>query len=141
MYNFLQADDFVSATTCSKLQVIAEQVRFLQNQAKSILMEAKQNRNLHHVACNFKKVPGNTYYLYKRPSGQEYFSMLSPKEWNSPHEFLGGYRLEMDQSWTHEEEIPSKDQQNILMHKILSTTTHQNALSFALQDSPMETNE
>lgn len=55
------------------------QVRFLQNQAKDILVEAKINSQLHHVACNFKKIPGNTYYLYKRQTGQTYFSMLSPK--------------------------------------------------------------
>lgn len=79
MFKRFQADEFVTATACSKLQVIAEQVRFLQNQAKAILIEAKQHRDLHHAACNFKKVPGNVYYLYKRPSGQEYFSMLSPK--------------------------------------------------------------
>lgn len=55
------------------------QVRFLQTQAKDILVEAKINSQLHHAACNFKKIPGNTYYLYKRQTGQTYFSMLSPK--------------------------------------------------------------
>ena len=74
-----KADEFTRSTACSKLQMIAEQVKFLHDQARRILEEAKQADNLHHVACNFKKVPGNVYYLYVRQSGQKYFSMLSPQ--------------------------------------------------------------
>lgn len=134
-----KADDFVKATTCSKLQVIAEQVRFLQTQAKDILVEAKINSQLHHAACNFKKIPGNTYYLYKRQTGQTYFSMLSPKEWtNHPHVFIGGYRLETDHSWIAEENIQAKNSQNVLMQKIMNSTSQHPSLSFALQEFPME---
>lgn len=46
-------------------------------QAQRVLEEAKRDADLHHAACNFKKIPGKLYYLYKRPSGQTYFSMLS----------------------------------------------------------------
>lgn len=74
-----QADHFVEATTCSKLKIIAEQMKFLKQQAESVLVEARNNSALHHVACNFKKVPGTTYHLYQRPSGQKYFSILSPE--------------------------------------------------------------
>jgi hypothetical protein len=47
--------------------VIAEQVRFLQEQARRVLEEANLNAELHHIACNFKKVPGKMYYVYKKP--------------------------------------------------------------------------
>lgn len=82
--------------------VIAEQVRFLQQQAMKILEEADQNKDLHHAACNFKKVPGHTYHLYKKASGQKYFSMLSPSEWGSSLQdtYVDSFRLEMDHSWT-----------------------------------------
>lgn len=73
------ADDFVRANVSSKLTVIAEQVRFLQKQAQEILEEAQLNTRLHHAACNFKKVPGTVYYLYRRAAGQEYFSMIKPE--------------------------------------------------------------
>lgn len=76
---FSQADTFVHANVSNKLQVIAEQVRFLQEQARRVLEEAKSNADLHHVPCNFVKKPGTTYHLYRRPSGQKYFSMLSPE--------------------------------------------------------------
>lgn len=74
-----QADGYVQATTCNKLKVIADQMRFLKNQAESVLLEAKRSSHLHHVACNFKKIPGKTYFLYERPSGQQYFSVISPE--------------------------------------------------------------
>jgi hypothetical protein len=78
-YLLLQADVTIRATACSKLQMIAEQVRFLRQQAHKILLEAKQNSDLHHAACNFRKLPGHVYHLYERSSGQQYFSMLSPE--------------------------------------------------------------
>lgn len=74
----LQADTFVRANAVNKLQVIAEQIRYLQEQAKTILDEAKRDGELHHAACNFKKIPGQVYYLYRRPTSQTYFSMLGP---------------------------------------------------------------
>lgn len=51
----------------------------LQSQAKEILQETEQSRALHRASCNFSKKPGQIYYLYKKPSGQNYFSMLSPE--------------------------------------------------------------
>ena len=75
-----QADEFTRATAGSKLSVIAEQVRFLQQQAKAVLEEANLNAELHHIACNFKKVPGKIYYVYRREeSGAKYMSMISPE--------------------------------------------------------------
>ena len=75
----LHADVTIRATVCSKLQIIAEQVHFLQQQAHKVLLEAKENLKLHHAACNFRKLPGHIYHLYERSSGQRYFSMLSPE--------------------------------------------------------------
>ncbi|KAB7501843.1 C1orf50-like protein [Armadillidium nasatum] len=118
------ADKFVYANVSNKLQVIAEQVRFLQEQAKRVLEEAKNCQTLHHVSCNFVKKPGHIYHLYKRPSGQRYFSMLSPREWGEspPHEFEGSFRLEQDQSWTPVEKLSEKDNDQEMINKILKCT-------------------
>ena len=126
------ADKFVRATTSGKLQVIVDTIRSLQEQvdtprpppthththtiihsltqARQILETAKRDTQLHHAACNFTKVPGKTYHLYERSDGSTYFSMLSPRDWGSscPHQFLGSYRLEHDQSWTPEEQIDER---------------------------------
>ena len=69
----------MKANAGNKLMVIADQIRYLQQQAMKVLEDAKRDADLHHAACNVVKKPGNMYYLYKRPSGQVYFSLLSPK--------------------------------------------------------------
>jgi len=115
-----KADSFVQATTCNKLKVIADQMMFLKQQAESVLLEAKRDDHLHHVACNFQKVPGKIYHLYKRSSGQQFFSIISPEEWGAslPHEHIGSYRLEHDMSWTPEEKLNSTERRdNILLLK------------------------
>ena len=79
------ADKFTRATAGSKLSVIAEQVRFLQEQARKVLEEAQRDQEINHMACNFKRIPGKIYYIYKRQTskagleGQKYMSMISPE--------------------------------------------------------------
>ncbi|XP_030363991.1 uncharacterized protein C1orf50 homolog [Strigops habroptila] len=116
-----QADDFIRANACNKLTVIAEQIRHLQEQARKVLDEANRDADLHHVACNLVKKPGNIYYMYRRESGQRYFSILSPKEWGtSPHEFLGAYKLQHDMSWTPLEDLERRDAEINILEKLLS---------------------
>lgn len=74
-----QADEFTRANAVNKLSIIVDQIRYLQEKAREVLEEAHRDNFLHHVACNFRKVPGKLYYLYERDSGQNYFSMLSPE--------------------------------------------------------------
>lgn len=117
----VQADTFVRANVGNKLQVIVEQIRFLQTQAEKVLHEAKRNNDLHHVACNSKKIPGNMYYMYERPTGQRYMSLISPAEWGPacPHTFHGAYRLENDMSFTPEEELKGRNTDEGLIEQIL----------------------
>ena len=105
------ADARLSETTHGKLAVILEQVRFLQAQAQAIVEEARASRDLHRAECKFKRVPGRTYHLYRRPNGALYFSMLSPAEWGGspPHSFEGSFRLEADMTYTPEERVAARD--------------------------------
>ncbi|XP_032094714.1 uncharacterized protein C1orf50 homolog [Thamnophis elegans] len=116
-----EADGFVRANACNRLTVIAEQIRYLQEQARKVLEDAKRDADLHHVACNFVKKPGNTYYLYRRENGQRYFSLLSPKEWgaNCPSEFLAGYKLQHDLSWTPLDEAEKREAELNILEKLL----------------------
>eukprot|EP00795_Rhopilema_esculentum_P006752 gene6753-12317_t len=94
--------------------------------ARSVLEEAHEANFLHHAKCNFKKIPGKIYYLYKRASGEFYFSIVSPKEWGSscPHTFVDAYRLEHDMSWTKEENIKVRDDELQVIDRIF----HSNSL-------------
>ncbi|XP_015115311.1 uncharacterized protein C1orf50 homolog [Diachasma alloeum] len=118
-----KADDYIKANAQNKLHVIAEQMKFLQMQAQKVLQEAKEGHMLHHAACNFIKHPGKIYHLYEKPSGQTYFSMLSPEEWGSTgpsQTFRGSYRLEHDNSWTPLAKIEAKDAELSVYEKHLS---------------------
>ncbi|KAM9109960.1 uncharacterized protein C1orf50 homolog isoform 2-T2 [Megaptera novaeangliae] len=117
-----KANEFVRANATNKLTVIAEQIEHLQEQARKVLEDARRDADLHHVACNIVKKPGNIYYLYKRESGQRYFSIISPKEWGTgcPHDFLGAYKLQHDLSWTPYEDAEKQDAKISIVNKLLS---------------------
>ncbi|EDQ90283.1 uncharacterized protein MONBRDRAFT_3023, partial [Monosiga brevicollis MX1] len=110
-----QADDYTRATVGSKLELITQQIQFLQQQARQVLEEAKKDVSLAHARCNFKRIPNRIYHLYRRTNpdldGEKYFSMLSPQEWGDrlQDEHLGSYRLEPDHSWTPIERIAERD--------------------------------
>lgn len=55
---------------------------------------------------------------------------FSFQEWGAscPHEFVGAYKLEYDQSWTSIEEVEEKSQEFALIDKILNA---QNAITDA----------
>merc|ERR1711988_1655335 len=119
-----KADQFTRATAGSKLTVIAEQVRFLQEQARKVLEDARMNALLHKTSCNFKKIPGKTYYVYKQRANpdEEFLSMTSPEEWGSSGpEFVAGYRLEYDMSWTELKDLDKRSNEISLINKILDT--------------------
>ncbi|XP_068172451.1 uncharacterized protein C1orf50 homolog [Antennarius striatus] len=117
-----KGDDFIKANACNKLTVIADQIRYLQEQAKKVLEEAKRDADLHHAACNIVKKPGNMYYLYERPSGQKYFSIISPKEWGAscPHTFIGAFKLQHDMSWTPIDQVKERDAELAILDKLIS---------------------
>ncbi|XP_065842338.1 uncharacterized protein C1orf50 homolog [Oscarella lobularis] len=125
------ADQFIRATAGSKLQQIATQIRFLQAQAHEVLENARRDAQLHHAECNFEKRPGKIYYLYEKPNGKTYFSMLSPEDWGSsaPHEIVGGFRLEMDMSWTPVDDIAERDKEIRAIDRVLSTKNIKDAIT------------
>ncbi|XP_023342660.1 uncharacterized protein C1orf50 homolog [Eurytemora carolleeae] len=121
------ADQFTRATAGSKLSIIAEQVRFLQEQARKVLEDARLNALLHQTSCNFKKIPGSTYYVYKQRKypDKEFISMISPEEWGATGpEFVARYRLEHDMSWTEEKEMEKRGNEMMLINKILDAGTN-----------------
>jgi len=116
-----QADQMVNTRASSKLKVIADQIKALQEEARDVLEETQRDQELHRAQCNFKRQPGHIYHLYRRPDGTLYFSMLSPEDWNGrpPHEYRNSYRLEADQSWTPVEELDRSDDTQELVQRLL----------------------
>ena len=74
-------------STYSKLELIAKQVNFLKKEAETIINNHNINLNLETIECNFRKVPGNYYYVYEKDNKQ-ILSMVSPDEGNLYDNFL-----------------------------------------------------
>lgn len=111
-----QADRVVGTVVNAKLEVIAEQIRHLQEQARAVLQQALDAAELHRAPCRFRKRAGETYFLYRRSDGELYFSMLSPEDWKGapPHAFEGAFRLEADMSWSRAEDAQRPSQARLL---------------------------
>ncbi len=116
-----QADSHINTRVSSKLQLIADQIRYLQDEAREVLEAAQRDQELHRAQCSFKRIPGNIYHLYQRSDETSYFSMLGPKEWGGKtvHQFLGSYRLENDMSWTPEEQLEQPDDSRELVRHLM----------------------
>ena len=130
-----QSETHVKNTAYNKLSVIGEQIKFLQKQAHEILANASKDSELHNLPCNFVKSPGQIYHLYERPSGDKFWSMVSPEEFGSSckNEHLGSYRMEVDRSFTRTDQLQeysenrkfaeslfSKQSQNLLSIKVIA---------------------
>ncbi|HEY0720860.1 MAG TPA: DUF2452 domain-containing protein [Gammaproteobacteria bacterium] len=104
-----QADTQLANRASAKLDVIAAQIRALQQAARQVLEQTRHDQQLHRAQCNFKRSPGKIYHLYEKSDGTPLFSMLAPEEWRGqpPYRFLGSYRLENDMSWTPAGQIES----------------------------------
>jgi hypothetical protein len=105
-----QADRMVSGRANAQLALIAQQIRALQAQAREVLSSARQDTQLHRARCNFRRIPGKTYHLYRLDNGELQFSMLSADDWGGkpPHPYLGAYRLENDLSWAPADQAPEE---------------------------------
>jgi hypothetical protein len=106
------ASTSVAMRANAQLEIILEQMRALQQQAREVMDQASRDIDLIHVECRFRRVAGRVYHLYERPGGHRYFSMLSPDEYGpgGTTRFLGSFRFEHDQSWTRLEDVEARDQ-------------------------------
>jgi len=116
-----RAETMLSTRTGAKLRVIADQIKALQAEARKVLSEAREEQALNQARCAFKRLPGKTYHLYRKPGGETYFSMLSPADWRNdpPDAFVGAYRLEADYSWTPAERLTERDETGELVGQLL----------------------
>ena len=63
--------------------------------------------------------------MYKQRANpdEEMLSMISPEEWGAGGpEFVGGYRLEFDMSWTELKDLERRGNELQMINKILDTS-------------------
>jgi hypothetical protein len=88
-----------------KLKMIAKQMEQLKREAELIVEECYEQRHLQSIECRCKKISGTTYYLYENTESEnEYFSLISPEEWNGKlsetHYYKGSYYYDFDKTFT-----------------------------------------
>lgn len=95
------ADDALTLQATAQLRLLAEQIEELQGKAREILVQTRENQELHRAQCSFSKKVGQSYHLYRYQSGHLVFSMIGPDEWTSepPFVFVGTYLLDADKTW------------------------------------------
>ena len=63
----------------------------------NLINEVKLNDLIYNSKFSFEPVIGEIYYLYKRPTGEYFLSLISPKEWNK--EYIVTVRLNSENKW------------------------------------------
>lgn len=106
-----EADERVTARANAQLQVIADQMKALQEEARKVLQQAQQDQQLNHARCAFTRVPGRIYHLYRRSDGTLEFSMLSPDDWGGspPNDHIDSYLLGVDMRWTPLDQLAERE--------------------------------
>ncbi|MEZ4302000.1 MAG: DUF2452 domain-containing protein [Polyangiaceae bacterium] len=119
-----EADRMLGTVAGNKLQLLAKQMRALQEEARAVLEAAHRDAELHRATCRFQRRAGHVYHFYRRPEGGLYLSMLSPDDWRGapPHAFVGSYRLEADMSWTKAEDVAEVDAERARLPPLLGGT-------------------
>ena len=87
--------------TDRQLDQIREQIELLARQAHAIRERVRISEEIYQADIPFEPLPGKTYYLYRRSSGQPLLSLVSPGEWgpNPPYAYVASVRLQADHTW------------------------------------------
>ena len=65
---------------------------------ENLMSEIKMNERLYMASHNFEPVTGESYHLYKKESGEEFLSLISPDQWKR-FEFIGTFQFQSDGRW------------------------------------------
>ena len=82
-------------TTYAKLQLITKQIEMLKQEAIQIINENNELNEYNNIECNFRKTPGNYYYVYEK-NNKKNLSMIAPDEWNTYEKFVKKIYLDFD---------------------------------------------
>ena len=82
-------------TTYAKLQLITKQIEMLKQEAIQIMNENNVLNEYNNIECNFRKTPGNYYYIYEK-NNKKFLSMISPNEWNTYEKFVEKVYFDFD---------------------------------------------
>ncbi len=88
--------------TDRQFRQLFEQMQTLIDQAKYLQKRVEISERIYKADMGFSPVMNKVYYLYKRKSGTDVLSMVSPREWGRSfpyEEFVAEVRLMSDHTW------------------------------------------
>jgi hypothetical protein len=68
-------------------------------QYELLMKDIQINERLYKSNHNFEPVTGEIYNLYKKQSGEEFISIISPDEWSNKFEFIGKFQFTSESRW------------------------------------------
>ncbi len=75
----------------------------LQSEYNKLIEEINTNERLYLAKHNFEPIPGKSYHLYIKESGEEFLSLISPTEWGDRFEYVGSFEFLSDGRWIQSE--------------------------------------
>lgn len=75
----------------------------LQSEYKKLIEEININERLYLAKHSFEPIPGKSYHLYIKENGEEFLSLISPKEWGDRFEYVGTFEFLSDGRWVQSE--------------------------------------
>lgn len=72
----------------------------LQHKIKSFVDLASDTQMVYSAKFKFEPLVGETYHLYRDKKGENFLSLIAPKDWSKEH--LGSYRLNSDYKWVRQ---------------------------------------
>jgi hypothetical protein len=75
----------------------------LQSEYKKLIEEININERLYLAKHSFEPIPGKSYHLYIKENGEEFLSLISPKEWGDRFEYVGTFEFLSDGRWIQSE--------------------------------------
>lgn len=77
----------------------AEEIR---KEMESLVLEFQDNDLVWSSEMSFEPHVGSEVYVYERPEGNTFCSLISPSEWGNKFSLVGKFRLDSDFIWRRE---------------------------------------
>lgn len=71
----------------------------IKDQIKSLFEEYSDNQMIWGSKLSFEPNIGAEIYVYEKPKGERFCSLIAPVEWKNDFTFLGHFKLDADFSW------------------------------------------
>ncbi|KRO66015.1 MAG: hypothetical protein ABR81_05175, partial [Cryomorphaceae bacterium BACL11 MAG-121128-bin16] len=80
----------------SAITILKTKFKEINNEYEELLANVKFNELVYNAKYNFKPIPGQRYYLYRKEN-YNFLSIIKPHEWNQ--EFIGSFTLMSNDLW------------------------------------------